>query len=73
MRYFIWLKNLRGGVDPQLWDRDFSEGLAPYYREDCHRMVSEKILQKIELIGADQNISLAEAVAKYPALMVGAA
>ena len=64
MQWFVWLKNFKGGCEPQLWAVDYAEGPAPYYRTDCHREVAERIVQKIKLPPDEQNITLAQAIEK---------
>jgi hypothetical protein len=66
MKWFVWLKNLKGGYDPQLWSDDYADGPAPYYRADCHREIAERLAQKIKLPPEEQNITLACAIEKYP-------
>jgi len=66
MHWFVWLRNIKGGYDPQLWLDDYTEGPAPWFRADCHREITERVAQKIKLSPDERNISLAHAIEKYP-------
>ena len=66
MEYFVWIKGPTGKPSAQLWAHDYSDGIAPYYRQDCHREISESILLKIKLPLTEKEMSFEDAKRKYP-------
>jgi hypothetical protein len=73
MTHFVWLRNLRGSYDPQLWSEDYSVGRpgnGTTYRADCNRPITERIHEKHTLAPEDSNITLDGAIRKYPAPLV---
>lgn len=69
--YFVWLRNGRGGFDPQLWSRDFSiekmGGGATSHTADMPHIVCERLVKKHKLPPEDANLTLDDAIRKYPA------
>ena len=68
--HFVWLFNMRGGFEPQLWSRDFSSekmgGGATSHRADMPHIVGERLAKKYALPPEDADITLDAAMAKYP-------
>lgn len=70
-RLFVWLSSQRGSFEPQLWERDFSQekhgGGGTSHRGDMPNIVGERLARKYWLKDDEAEITLEEAMARYPA------
>lgn len=66
--HFVWLLNMRGTYDAQLWTQDYTTGVAPggNYRKDVPYRIGEKVVFKVRLEGDDRNVTLEAAKQRWP-------